>query len=77
MIPAISSIVTDDTVLSVKGTPAAAAARAVARSPSVWMTPCTPTGARKKGTVDRVPSTVVARSRSDTSRPTRGQIRSL
>ncbi len=71
MTAAISSIVTDDTVLSVNGIPSAAAARAGARSPSECMMPCTPIGARRNGAAVFVPRTSVEISRTATSLSTR------
>jgi hypothetical protein len=57
------------------GTPRAAAARAAASSASGWTIDCTPTGASISGAGIAVPSTVVLRSRAETSRSIRGTIR--
>ena len=64
-----------EAVLAIIGTPSAAAARAVASSPSAWTIFCTPIGASISGAGIAVPSTVVERSRSETSRSIRGTIR--
>ena len=65
-----------EAVLAIIGTPIAAAARAVAASASSWTTFCTPIGASISGAGIAVPSTVVERSRSATSRAIiRGTIR--
>ena len=57
----------------VYGTPAAAAAAATAYSPSWCSNRVKPVGARTSGIVAGRPSSVVARSGSDTSRNTRGR----
>ena len=62
-------------VLAIIGTPSAPAARAVASSPSSWTIFWTPTGASSSGAGISVPSTVVERSRSATSRSIRGTSR--
>ena len=62
-------------VLTAIGSPTAAAARAVASSPSGCMIDWTPTGASPTGAGAGVPSTVVDRSRAETSRSIRGTIR--
>jgi hypothetical protein len=64
MASAIASIGVEEAVLTTNGTPAAAAARAAVRSPSARARESTPTGARKKGAGDRVPSTSTVQSRS-------------
>ena len=62
-------------VLAIIGTPTAAAARAVASSPSGSRIAWTPIGASSNGAGIAVPSTVVERSRSATSRSIRGTVR--
>ncbi len=62
-------------VLAIIGSPSAAAARAVASSPSEWTTFCTPIGASSSGAGIAVPSRAVERSREATSRSIRGTIR--
>jgi hypothetical protein len=57
---ATSSIVQDAAVDMIIGTPAAAAARATATSPSGWASLSTPTGASMIGAASEVPSTVLA-----------------
>ena len=69
---ATSSMVCEEAVESTIGRPSAAAARAVASSPSGWMIDCTPTGASSTGAGIRVPSTVVLRSRPSAPRSMRG-----
>ena len=60
----------------ISGRPTAAAARAVASSPSGWRSVCTPIGASITGAGIRVPSSSTERSRMETSwRSTRGTIR--
>src|SRR5258708_4472200 len=63
MVVAIVSIGVEAAVLTTHGTPAPAAARATARSPSGRAAESTPTGARKNGAGDDVPSTLTRRSR--------------
>jgi hypothetical protein len=72
---ATSSMVYDDAVESTIGRPRAAAARAVASSPSGCTIDCTPTGATMTGAGIAVPSTVVPRSRTVASRSMRGTMR--
>ena len=55
------------------GTPAAAAARAVASSPSGCMSPCAATGAIATGMLAAAPSSVVAAVTPETSIRTRGR----
>ena len=62
-------------VLTASGSPTAAAARAVANSPSGCTRLWTPTGANPSGAGSSVPSTVTERSREPTSRNIRGTIR--
>ncbi len=62
-------------MLAIIGSPIAAAARAEPSSPSSWTAFCTPIGASSSGAGISVPSTVVERSRSATSRSIRGTIR--
>ncbi len=62
-------------MLAIIGRPSAAAARAVASSPSSWTIFWTPIGASISGAGIGVPSTVVERSRSATSRSIRGTMR--
>ena len=64
-----------EAVLAIIGAPTAAAARAVASSPSSWRIFWTPIGASISGAGMLVPSTVVERSRAATSRSIRGTIR--
>ncbi len=72
---ATSSIVQDAAVDMTIGTPAAAAARATATSPSGWAILSTPTGPSRIGAASRVPSTVLAYEAALTSVSIRGTIR--
>ena len=62
-------------VLRIIPTPARAAARATARSPSSCTMLSTPTGASSTGALSSVPRISVRRSRSATPRSMRGTIR--
>ena len=72
---ATSSIERDEVVESVNGIPAAAAARAVAISPSGWASPWTAIGAIATGMAVGAPRSVVEGSIPVTSTRTRGRRR--
>src|SRR5437868_4149219 len=71
---ATCSIVNEETLLSMNGTPVEAAALAVASSPSAWRIPCTPTGARRNGAGYLAPNKVMPMSRPLMSRGMTGRI---